>query len=420
MNFEGCTFLFDGKSSKQFDLILSKIDGAGDFGEATVAGVSSIIEEALQNRWRPIFYGTEYEEKLSFEVTFGVSVDRLDARKPLTRNEVSEITKWLTGHDTYRDLVILQQGFIDKLNPPSNTIEWDPEVDDEYIIDLKALKYAHAARIAPAPSVFVDEGFSYTLKARNGDVIKTEVSREEASGYFVSLSDDVYMVGEGIACVALQDGASFTTDSGDIFTFPMQGIYLGCIMENGELKDFYSEISSPLISYQETRPKRNNCFIFKTIVTELTLIGEEDEVYGMKAEFTCDSPFAYRQPRAYECVVDGNSSSLVVIDNDGGMNRYYSPIVTYVTKGAGDLEIINVSDKNRNFKFTGLNDIGTEITVDNENYVITCANGKNLYPHFNYKFLRLLPGENELVVSGNGVVTIKCQFPVNIGGYISE
>lgn len=272
MGLYNCLFSFDGKMSEEYDLTLSSVDGSSGMGESNVAGVSSIIEETLSNRWKPLFYGTALEDKLEFDISIGLTAERYDEMRPLSRAEVAKISAWLVGHDTYKDLVIY----------------------------------------------------------------------------------------------------------------------------DGDLGNY----------------------TFKCIVSELSLTGNGCDVWGLTASVTCDSSFAYMKKQNIT-VISTTEGTECVIQNESCLNRYYSPIVILELDNGGDFEIINLTDGGRSFLFTGIPAAASTVIIDNENLVITNSADLNLYKNFNYRFLRLLPGTNELVVKGNGAVTFICEYPVNIGGYIS-
>ncbi len=107
MTFFGKAFTFDGVPSEQFDLMLYDI-GSESAEEAEFAGIPDVVEDVVSKRWKPYFYGVKHDEKLSFEMTFGVNQRRIDAEKYLDRYELAEIAAWLTGHDNYKDLEIEQ------------------------------------------------------------------------------------------------------------------------------------------------------------------------------------------------------------------------------------------------------------------------------------------------------------------------
>ena len=156
-------------------------------------------------------------------------------------------------------------------------------------------------------------------------------------------------------------------------------------------------------------------FRYKCIISELEPITDEMIPWAFQCTVHCDSPFGYTYPEKYRYSL--SSSPLKIrLHNRSTYNGYYCPMLTFNAPHGGDLSIVNRSDNNREFKFTGLPTGLSGVTVDNENQVITEPTGLNLYKYFNFKFLRLVRGDNFLDLTGNGDIVITCEFPVNIGG----
>lgn len=149
---------------------------------------------------------------------------------------------------------------------------------------------------------------------------------------------------------------------------------------------------------------------YKCRVSELRLITTGGSPWAFQCTVTCDSPFAYLEEETRTYTV--NSSSTIDIDNISSYKGYYRPKIKIITRQAGDVSITNTSDNNRLFKFTSLANNKT-ITVDNENQIIT--SDTNLYPSFNFNFLRLVPGNNRLTLSGNFTLEVTLAFPVDVG-----
>lgn len=108
MAFYGQSFSFHDTPCEAFDLMMYDIAGE-EQGETVFASVVSIQEETVSGRYRPYFYGAKFEEKLEFEMVFGVNQHRLDAGNYLDRFELDAVATWLTGHDSYAWLVIEQE-----------------------------------------------------------------------------------------------------------------------------------------------------------------------------------------------------------------------------------------------------------------------------------------------------------------------
>lgn len=106
MAFYGCEFSFNGIPSSQYGLMLY------DFGAPVEDGIFSsgleISEDRTARRYRPLFYGVTQNTPLTFELTFGVNPDGIDAYEPLDRWDMAAIATWLTGQDGYRYLEIAQ------------------------------------------------------------------------------------------------------------------------------------------------------------------------------------------------------------------------------------------------------------------------------------------------------------------------
>ena len=93
-----CTeFVFDGKSSKEYDLIIGSFDG-GQNGEAT-AGNNS-------NQW--VKTSAAYNEPLSF--TFQICKNPYVSKEPFSERELAFLMRWLVQKD-YKYLQFIQQGF---------------------------------------------------------------------------------------------------------------------------------------------------------------------------------------------------------------------------------------------------------------------------------------------------------------------
>lgn len=107
MSFFGTEFIFDGIPCSGFQLMMYNVGQSSDSG-SQFASTGSIVEETVSKRWRPYFYGVKYEDKLQFEITFGVNQHRIDRGCYLSRFEIAEIAAWLTGHDQYKVLTIDQ------------------------------------------------------------------------------------------------------------------------------------------------------------------------------------------------------------------------------------------------------------------------------------------------------------------------
>lgn len=106
MAFYGCDFIFDGKSSATFDLMLYDVGSSNEDGKFETGG--KIVE--IRTAWRhsPLHYGVTRNNPLVFKITFGANLERIDDGEYLTRSEMEEIATWLTDYDDYKNLEIIQ------------------------------------------------------------------------------------------------------------------------------------------------------------------------------------------------------------------------------------------------------------------------------------------------------------------------
>lgn len=108
----GYHFVFDGIPCEAYDLMIYDI-GNNTQGETEFSNAVSIVEASAGNRWRPLFYGTKFENKLEIEMVFGVIQDRIDEQRFFDRQEMSQISAWLTGRSDYCWLEIQQDDMED-------------------------------------------------------------------------------------------------------------------------------------------------------------------------------------------------------------------------------------------------------------------------------------------------------------------
>ena len=103
--------------------------------------------------------------------------------------------------------------------------------------------------------------------------------------------------------------------------------------------------------------------------------------------------------------------------NEGSVREYIKPVITFSPAGGTTaLKIINHNDGDREFLLEKIQD-GQLIEVNNNNCIIKEANfGANLYDGFNFNFFRLVHGDNNLTVTGDGTLTISGRLLHNVAG----
>lgn len=172
------------------------------------------------------------------------------------------------------------------------------------------------------------------------------------------------------------------------------------------------------IEQDDMRYYRYHCMI-----TNLAMVEYGNIPWAFQATVECDGPYAYLYPQEFRFDVESGETEISIF-NESSHNGYYYPLL-YIVFGDNKPTQITITNNSDNDRETA---IGSEekpipttisrIDMDNDHCILSCAEGLNLYQHFNFKFFRLLRGQNNLTVKTDAAVTLSfvCEFPVNIGG----
>lgn len=145
--------------------------------------------------------------------------------------------------------------------------------------------------------------------------------------------------------------------------------------------------------------------ILYTIFTDAIIHYFGNLPYSMTLHGVCNSPFAFTEPRtlSLQGTAVGSSYLNIKFYNRSINSDYMYPDIKFKINDSGNsFEITNFSDSNeynRVFSFTDLLS-QEEITVDNKNKIITSSFGNSRLGNFSKNWLRLLPGENDISISG--------------------
>jgi phage-related protein len=156
---------------------------------------------------------------------------------------------------------------------------------------------------------------------------------------------------------------------------------------------------------------------FRCLITELKPIHVGWAPVAYEATVTCDCPYAYGYPFSRTVSVGSGTTSLLLY-NEGTVREYIKPELRIVPNdGTTEFTIKNLSDGGRVFQFSGMPAAGLSIYVDNDiGFIREDRHKYNLYPYFNMNFFRLVPGTNNLEITGRGTVTITGRFLYNTAG----
>jgi hypothetical protein len=99
---------------------------------------------------------------------------------------------------------------------------------------------------------------------------------------------------------------------------------------------------------------------------------------------------------------------VIVFDNKG--DTFCQPEIWITKKGAGDFSLVNISNNNEEFKFTGLNNNETVYVNNEREYIETDLAATYRYLNFNDNYLNLPVGENVFRVNGSARIQFRYQF----------
>lgn len=153
---------------------------------------------------------------------------------------------------------------------------------------------------------------------------------------------------------------------------------------------------------------------YRCMITELRVTQYGAVPYALTAHVTCDSPYAYLEAKEITTSVSG--SKTIEIYNESSLNDWYYPVITFARTGGTAFSAKNAQDGNKGPALTGIPGSVSQIVIDNEHCVIDNNQSVNLYSGFNFEFLRLARGYNQITITGTGTVKIRCEFPINVGG----
>lgn len=157
---------------------------------------------------------------------------------------------------------------------------------------------------------------------------------------------------------------------------------------------------------------------FNCIINQPEVIKNGNIITGFNANVVCDSPFAWEYQKSTtgtytDAVVSTVQKFINLSDNTGYL---YPTLQITMNILGGDIYITNLNDSDRVFSFTGLS-ANEVLTVNNEYNTIVSSTGLSRIATFNKKWMRFVPGLNELQILGSiSSLKITYQFARKIGG----
>jgi hypothetical protein len=212
------------------------------------------------------------------------------------------------------------------------------------------------------------------------------------------------------------------------FTFDLE-LYKETIWTIQDRKDVYkwlykNSFKDLVFLHEEDNPDPDD--MYEDIVYNCMPIGEPQAIdyggmYGVKIKFQNSLPYATTNDveQVFD-LYDNTTTTDITLYNYSNLNEYLYDIdieFTLVGDSTG-ITLVNKSDENRTFSFTGLDEEET-VTVSNLYGDIVSDTGENRYPNFNKTWFRIAEGqpvttENILTITGKCLLTISARFPLII------
>lgn len=153
---------------------------------------------------------------------------------------------------------------------------------------------------------------------------------------------------------------------------------------------------------------------FRCLITQLKPLHHGWLPYAFEATVVCDCPYAYGFPFERQYNISGETE--ILFRNESSVREYIKPTLIYAPASGDSLSIVNHNDNDREFKLTGIPS-SAHIIVDNQNGIIQeKMSNANLYEGFNLNFFRLVHGDNNLTIIGDGALTISGRLLYNVAG----
>lgn len=152
---------------------------------------------------------------------------------------------------------------------------------------------------------------------------------------------------------------------------------------------------------------------FRCLIQSLTPISVGWYPVGFEAQVVCDCPYGYSYPFRQTFVVQGEKPFW--FHNYSTAREKLKPMLYLsISPGCTEFRARNLTASHE-LVLSGLPAGGCSITIDNENEVITSDTGTDLYEGFNNQFFFLVPGDNQIIFSGNGEVKLEGMYLYNTG-----
>lgn len=214
MAFQGNKFIFDGIPGETYGLMVANINNANQ-NVGNIGGKSTVHESRTNRRSIGLDYGVTANEPLSFPITF-VS---MEDNRHFDRYDIAAVAGWLTGHQSFKKLVILQS-----------------DMENVYykcrITKLEAVEVGMHV-VGFAATVTCDGPYAY--RTRSDDIVVCAGSCSTAFFNASNVNDYYYPVielsgvGQSIRIDNCTDGTAFVLSDMPLAPTGGRSIYIDCL-----------------------------------------------------------------------------------------------------------------------------------------------------------------------------------------------
>jgi hypothetical protein len=153
------------------------------------------------------------------------------------------------------------------------------------------------------------------------------------------------------------------------------------------------------------------------VISSLNTTSVNGQVVGFTFTLNCNAAFGYSQEYSY--LIESETEKTITIDNTSDeLEGYVFPILNITPNETGTIKIRNNTEK----KEMQINvEEKNQITIDCERCLISNQSNNINFEDLGWSnygeiyLFRLVSGENEIKITGNCSVTIKCRYPRKVG-----
>lgn len=147
---------------------------------------------------------------------------------------------------------------------------------------------------------------------------------------------------------------------------------------------------------------------YKVKVTETFANKVAGKIIGIKVTFQNESFWGYTDDNSISMILKANQR-FFFYNNSDELHSYLLPVIE-LSDVTGEISIINISDNNRETIIEKI-EPNEKIILDAKHEIITSSiPGRNIVNDFNLKWIKFIPGKNEMAVSSDCKMKITYQL----------